>query len=60
MTDEIKLGDKITIEGMNIAPDGKMYFNKTKKLRRKPMPVLTVVKVLSGEPELKGLFNEDL
>lgn len=46
MTNEIKTGDKITIEGLNIAPDGNMYFNKPKKKRRLPPPKLTVVKVL--------------
>lgn len=45
---EIKVGDKITIAGMNIAPDGKMYFDKPgkKERRRLPLSKLTVVEVL--------------
>jgi len=47
MSDEIKVGDKVTIEGLNISPDGKMHWNKKKKTgRKKPAPVLKVVKVV--------------
>lgn len=41
---EIEVGDKITIEGLNISPDGVMHFNKPKKTgREKEAPVLVVV-----------------
>lgn len=40
---EIEVGDKITIEGLNISPDGAMHFNKPKKTGvKKEAPVLVV------------------
>jgi hypothetical protein len=40
---DIKIGDKITIEGINIDSKGGMHFNKpSKKRRRLPRPVLIV------------------
>ena len=41
---DIKIGDKITIEGLNIDSKGEMHFNKpSKKRRRLPMPKLIVI-----------------
>ncbi len=38
---DIKTGDKITIEGLNVSPTGKMYFGKKKKTgRKKPDHIL--------------------
>jgi hypothetical protein len=40
---DIKVGDKITIEGLNIDSKGGIHFNKpSKKRRRLPMAVLIV------------------
>lgn len=45
----IKKGDTVTIEGLNISPDGKMYSNKIKKRRKKPLPKLKVIKIFEGD-----------
>jgi len=38
---DIKTGDKIAIEGLNVSPTGKMYFGKKKKTgRKKPDHIL--------------------
>lgn len=54
----IKKGDKVSIEGLNIAPDGKMYFNKlSKRKNKKPPQKLNVIDVISGEPEIKPIAS---
>ena len=43
MTDKMKVGDKFTIEGVNINKEGEIFFNKKrKKARRTPRPVFIV------------------
>jgi hypothetical protein len=41
---DIKIGDKITIEGLNIDSKGEMHFNKPSKKRRR-LPMAKLVKV---------------
>jgi hypothetical protein len=46
MTDKIKVGDKLTIAGVNISKEGKIFFNKKrKKARRTPRPVFIVKEI---------------
>jgi hypothetical protein len=46
---DIKVGDKITIEGLNIDSKGGMHFNKPSKKRRRLLrPVLIVTDKTRG------------
>jgi hypothetical protein len=43
MSDKMKVGDKLTIAGVNINKEGEIFFNKKrKKTRRTPRPVFIV------------------
>jgi len=41
---DIKVGDKITIEGLNILPDGSFRMGKKKKTGRKKQPAILTIK----------------
>lgn len=54
-------GDKITIEGLNVTPDGYMYFNKPKKTgRKKPTTKLVVTEVFEGDSSIKRVISESI